>query len=162
MPDSYRNPRFSVIVDAKNGEQLQILFFPCAIVCSNKGQQLHKSAFLCNCCLKKQATIAHSTFLSEATCTFFAKTARKLHKSAFLCNFCPWIEKKCTRLPALTSTLLFFRKIKPKITRIASFLLFSPPKTRKSNKTKRRAPRWHPPCFALHILISPLKPLLPP
>jgi len=61
--DSYRNPRFSVIVDAKNGEQLQIRFFPCAIVCSKKGQQLHKSAVLCNCCAKKRQTIAHATFL---------------------------------------------------------------------------------------------------
>jgi len=33
-----------------------------AIVHHFSGQQLHKSAFLCNCCAKKRATIAHSVF----------------------------------------------------------------------------------------------------
>ena len=34
----------------------------CAIVCSKKGQQLHKSAFLCNCRREKRGTIAHALF----------------------------------------------------------------------------------------------------
>ena len=33
-----------------------------AIVCSKKGQQLHKSVFLCNCCPEKWWTIAYDPF----------------------------------------------------------------------------------------------------